>query len=195
MTPVPAATTASAAPDRTADRMADRKAENPGGALRRLGEALSRLLQRVGGLALVVMVGWTVVDVVSRLLFRHPLPGSIDLVESTLVLVVFCGLAEGFRRGEQITVDIFDHAVPPRLLVAMRLLGAVAALAFLGLLAWAVWAPLVDAYRFGDTKPDLPIPIYPLLLAIETGIVVTITATLPSAVRLAVTLIRGGSSS
>lgn len=184
--------------------MTDRTAMKPSAAARpdctagagrapdRILPAISRLLQAAGGLALVLMAGWTVTDIVSRLLFKQPLPGSIDLVEATLVLVVFFGLAEGMRRGEQITVDILDHVVPPRALLAMKLFGDLATIAFLALLAWAVWPPLMDAYQFGDRKPDLPIPIYPLLLAIEAGLLVSVGVTIPAAVRHAVSLIKGG---
>lgn len=190
-----------------APTMADRPAMSPPDAARprsasgrdgvpdRVIPAVSRLLQAAGGLALLLMAGWTVTDIVCRLAFKQPLPGSIDLVEATLVLVVFFGLAEGMRRGEQITVDILDHVVPPRGLLAMKLFGDLATIAFLALLAWAVWPPLMDAYQFGDRKPDLPIPIYPLLLAIEAGLLVSLGVTVPAAVRHAAALARGGKSS
>jgi len=132
-----------------------------------------RLLAGIGALALAAMMLWTMVDIGSRLAFNRPLRGTLDLVEVTLVLVAFLALPECFRRDEQIKVDILDGAAGPRGLAVMRLLGDVATLAFLVLLAESVVQPLADAYRFGDEKPDLPVPIFALLAAIELALVVS----------------------
>lgn len=150
------------------------------GKLRRLDPV--RLLTIGGALALAVMVLWTMVDIGARLAFNKPLHGTLDLVEVTLVLVAFLALPECFRRDEQIKVDLFDTMVRPRTLAAMRLTGEIATLAFLALLAVTLIQPLVDAYRFGDQKPDLPVPIFLLLLAIELALVVSVFVVLGRAV-------------
>lgn len=150
------------------------------GKLRRLDPV--RLLTIAGALALAVMMLWTMVDIGARLAFNKPLHGTLDLVEVTLVLVAFLALPECFRRDEQIKVDLFDTMVRPRTLAAMRLAGEIATLAFLALLAATLIQPLADAYRFGDQKPDLPVPIYLLLLAIELALVVSVCVVLGRAI-------------
>lgn len=141
-----------------------------------------RLLTIAGALALAVMVLWTMIDIGARLAFNKPLHGTLDLVEVTLVLVAFLALPECFRRDEQIKVDLFDTMVRRRTLAAMRLAGEIATLAFLVLLAVTLIQPLADAYRFGDQKPDLPVPIFLLLLAIELALVVSVFVVLGRAV-------------
>ncbi len=141
-----------------------------------------RLLTIAGALALAVMMLWTMVDIGARIIFNKPLHGTLDLVEVTLVLVAFLALPECFRRDEQIKVDLFDAAVGSRTLAAMRLAGEIATLAFLALLAVTLLQPLVDAYRFGDQKPDLPVPIHLLLLAIELALVVSVFVVLGRAI-------------
>lgn len=140
----------------------------------RLVGAASRLLTDVGALSLLVMTLWTVIDVVTRYALAKPLKGSIDLVEATLVLVVFLALAECFQRGEQVTVDVFDHVAGPRTVEFMKLFAALATLAFLILLGYTGLQPFLDALKFGDRKPDLPIPIFWLLGAIEIAIAVSV---------------------
>jgi len=141
-----------------------------------------RLLTIAGALALAVMVLWTMIDIGARLAFNKPLHGTLDLVEVTLVLVAFLALPECFRRDEQIKVDLFDTMVRRRTLAAMRFAGEIATLAFLVLLAVTLIQPLADAYRFGDQKPDLPVPIFLLLLAIELALVVSVFVVLGRAV-------------
>jgi TRAP-type C4-dicarboxylate transport system permease small subunit len=132
--------------------------------------AASRVLTWIGGLALLIMTLWTVTDVVTRYALSKPLKGSIDLVEVTLVLVVFLALPECFLRDEQITVDVVDHMVGPRLVELLKLTGAFATMLFLLILGYTGIQPFLDALQFGDRKPDLPVPIYWLLGTIQVSI-------------------------
>lgn len=134
----------------------------------------SRLLANVSSVALLVMTLWTIVDIVTRYALAKPLSGSIDLVESTLVLVVFLALPECFRRQEQITVDVLDHVVGERAVEYLKLIAALATLLFLVLLGYTGIQPYLDALQFGDRKPELPIPIFLLVGAIEIGVAVSI---------------------
>jgi TRAP-type C4-dicarboxylate transport system permease small subunit len=144
-------------------------------ALGRLDGA-TRWLQGIGIVALFAMMMATVADVVLRGALRSPITGVYDLVESTLVLVVFLGIPQGFLRDEQITVDILDRFVPPGLLRWLKALAALATLLMLVLLAWNMVMPALEAYRFGDKKPDLPIPIFWLWIAMFAGILSSIAA-------------------
>jgi TRAP-type C4-dicarboxylate transport system permease small subunit len=143
---------------------------------RRVFGALCAAMTAIGAVALAVMIAWTVADVTLRAVFNRPIHGTVDLVEAALVLVVFLGLPESFLRREQITVDVLDHAVPRAWLAAMRIAGALAALAFLVLMAMYVVQPMLDTLRFGDKKPDLSIPLFPLVAAIEVSLVASLAA-------------------
>ena len=134
----------------------------------------SRLLSGVGGAALLLMLLWTIVDIVSRYALAKPIRGSIDLVEATLVLVVFLALPECFRAGEQVTVDVIDHVVGERVVGFLKLFAAFATLLFLVLLGVTGIQPFLDALNFGDRKPELPIPIAALLGAIELAIALSV---------------------
>lgn len=137
-------------------------------------DRVTRVLTGVGALALAVMTLWTTVDVITRYALSKPLRGSIDLVEATLVLVVFLALPACFFRGEQVTVDVVDNLLPARAVDVLKLLGAFASMLFLVLLGYTGVQPMLDAWQFGDRKPDLPIPIFVLLGAIELAIAASI---------------------
>lgn len=132
------------------------------GAIAQLGRA-SRLLLYAGTVALAIMMLATTADVVLRATINRPIRGVVDAVEITMLLVVFLGLPDAFLRGEQVTVDVIDHLVPPCVLAVLKVAGAVLSTVFLALLAVNLVQPLIDAYRFGDRKADLPVPLYPLI--------------------------------
>jgi TRAP-type C4-dicarboxylate transport system permease small subunit len=137
-------------------------------------DRVTRWLQGLGVAALFVMMMATVADVVLRSALRSPITGVYDLVESTLVLVVFLGIPQAFLRDEQITVDILDRFVPPRLLLWMKAAAGLATLALLVLLAWNMAMPAFEAYQFDDRKPDLPVPVFWLWIAMYAGILSSI---------------------
>ena len=100
-----------------------------------------------------------------------------------MLLVVFLGLPDAFLRGEQVTVDVIDHLVSPRVLAVLKAIGAVLSTLFLALLVINLIQPLMDAYRFGDTKADLPVPLYPLVALVLVCLVASFIAMLLLTVR------------
>lgn len=142
---------------------------------------LVRALTVVGAVSLAAMMLWTIADVGLRAVAHRALDGTVAIVETLLVLVAFFALADCIARDEMIRVDILDNNVGRRTLDRLRLLGDVATLVFLGLLVFTLLTPLADAWRFGDVKPDVPVPIWTLLAAIEVALV---AATLVVAVRI-----------
>jgi len=131
-------------------------------AIERLGRA-SRLLLYAGTIALAIMMLATTADVVLRATVNAPIRGVVDAVEITMLLVVFLGLPDAFLRGEQVTVDVIDHLVPGQVLAVLKAVGAALSTLFLTLMAINLVQPLLDAWRFGDRKADLPVPLYPLI--------------------------------
>ncbi|MCW5692714.1 MAG: TRAP transporter small permease [Pseudolabrys sp.] len=123
---------------------------------------LARACTVLGAVALAVMMVTTDYDVAARALFRAPLSGAVDVVEMMVLCSAFLGLPEICLRDEQIRVDIVDTLVPPRVLEALKALGLIATIGFMGLLAVNVMRPLHDAWQFGDIKPDTGFPLYPL---------------------------------
>jgi TRAP-type C4-dicarboxylate transport system permease small subunit len=100
----------------------------------------------------------------------------VDAVEITMLLVVFLGLPDAFLRGEQVTVDVIDHLVSARILALLKAAGAILSTVFLALLAINLIQPLIDAYRFGDRKADLPVPLYPLIAIVLASLATSFIA-------------------
>lgn len=138
---------------------------------------LARACTVLGAVALAVMMVTTDYDVAARALFRAPLSGAVDIVEMMVLCSAFLGLPEICLRDEQIRVDIVDTLVPPRVLDALKALGLLATIGFMGLLAFNVMRPLTDAWQFGDIKPDTGFPLYPLYALVLFCLIAAIATT------------------
>ena len=53
------------------------------------------------------------------MLFNSPVRGSYDIVEAMLLIFVFHGMAAGFFGRSNITIDIIDSFIAPRLVTVL----------------------------------------------------------------------------
>ena len=131
---------------------------------------LQRAQLRLAALALIVMMLVTVADVFLRYVFNRPIPGSYDLVESTLVVFVFHGLSAVFLSRQNIQIDLIDSLVGRRAVILLTKLSDLLSIFALGLLGWAMITPALQAYLYGDRKPELGLPIYVLWIFALAGL-------------------------
>lgn len=121
-----------------------------------------RTVTVLGALALLVMMLGTDYDIIARLTINKPLRGVVELVEITVLACAMLGLPESFLRDEQIKIDLVDSILPPKILKIVKLFAIAMTVLFLVILCVNVYQPMLDARRFGDIKPDLGVPVYPL---------------------------------
>jgi TRAP-type C4-dicarboxylate transport system permease small subunit len=142
---------------------------------------LTRWLAAAAALALVIMVLAITIDVVRANLLHRPIKGVFDLVSALLVCVVFLGIPQTFLSQGNVTVDLIDHVLGRRGVLALRAIAGALTIVFLGLLFRHMFAPALDAWQFDDRKPDLGLPIWaiwaPVLLGIGLALVAVIVLT------------------
>jgi len=121
-------------------------------------------------LALIVMMLISVADVLMAKLFSHPITGTYDLVESALVFTVYLGIPATFLNNGNIVVDVVDFFASKATISRLKILAAIASFIFLVLLAWNMLPQAQDAYRFGDKKPELGLPLWVLWIPMLAGV-------------------------
>ena len=134
---------------------------------------LVRICSALSALALVLMMSVTVVDVLMANLFRHPIVGVFDLVETTLVLVVFLGFPATFLANSHIAVDVIDLVTSPANVARLKIVAKLLTFVFLIFLAWQMINPAHDAFKFGERKQELGLPLYILWIPMIFGIAVS----------------------
>lgn len=138
--------------------------------------AVAKVSSVVAAAALAVMVVAIVVDVVMANLFKQPITGTFDLVETTLVIGVFMGFPITFLRNGHIAVDVIDHFVSPAAVARLKWVAAAVSMLFLLFFAWQMASPALDAFKFGERKQELGLPLWVLWIPMILGFVLSAVA-------------------
>lgn len=138
----------------------------------------------ISACALVAMMLATVCDVFMANMFRRPIIGTFDFVESSIVLMVFLGFPATFRDNSHIAVDVVDLFTSPTTINRLKTLGKLCSLIFLAFLAWQMLEPAHDAYKYGERKQELGLPLYvlwiPMIFGIALSAVMALFSMFPS---------------
>ena len=124
---------------------------------------LDGLCGLLAGVALFAIMALTLVDVLGRKLLSQSVPGSLELTEILMVVVIFAAMPLVSLHGEHVVFDSLDALLPGRL---RRLQQAVVDLlvfaALLGL-AWLMWDKAAAMASYGDTTAQLKLPLGPFV--------------------------------
>lgn len=137
-------------------------------ALLRLSRWLEVFSRFIAGIALVSLLGVTVVDVALRFLYRLSdgalslsVVGSVELVSYLMLFALLAAMAANVEKS-QVVVEAFSHGLRDSLkarIAGVYLLGFVV----LGLvLAFGLWDAAASAAAHGETTQDLRLPMAPI---------------------------------
>lgn len=111
------------------------------------------------GLLLSMLLG--VADVAGMQLGR-PIPGALEFTESTMVLVVFGGVAWAQISRAHIRVELLYFNVGKRMRSLMDIITSLAGIVFFGLLIWQGGTEALYSWRIGEaTSGLLNFPLWP----------------------------------
>jgi TRAP-type mannitol/chloroaromatic compound transport system permease small subunit len=141
--------------------------------MQRLGALLSYLALGLLLLGAVGMIGSMVLgvaDVVGTQFFDTPVPGALEVTESTMVLIVFGALAYAQIRRAHIRVELLYTAMSPRTQLFMDLVTHLVGFAFFALLAWQGAGELAYSWEIREaTMGTVRLPLYPARFLLLLG--------------------------
>lgn len=119
-----------------------------------------------GMLLLAPLMAITVADVVGRSLFNKPIPGTFELSEYMLAVIVLLGAAYTQQVKGHVAVDFFTGRCPPR---ARAVLNGLTGAASLFIVAIVVWQGAVAGIDEKSVSDQLRIPQWPFRLLVAAG--------------------------
>ncbi|WP_083194916.1 TRAP transporter small permease [Pararhodobacter sp. CCB-MM2] len=134
-------------------------------ALHRLVSRLADALFALSLIAGVLMMAHVTLDVASRTLFNHPLPGTGEITASYyMIAVAFLPLAWVTLRDEHVTADIFVSALPRAARFVIGVLTDLLIIAYVSAFVWQTWLSAMSRTSRGEVWEILGgfLPVWPM---------------------------------
>ncbi|MBL8317598.1 MAG: TRAP transporter small permease [Burkholderiaceae bacterium] len=138
---------------------------------------MRRMLQTLCGvlaaLALFAIMMLTLVDVSGRKAISQSVPGSLELTELLMVVVIFAGLPLVSLAGEHVVFDSLDPLLPAWLRRLQQTLVDLACAIALAGVAWLMWGKAGQMMEYGDTTAQLKLSKGPFVYGMSVLCLVT----------------------
>lgn len=122
---------------------------------------MNKFIERFCGLlaafALFAIMALTFFDVGGRKLLSNSIPGSLELTELLMVVVIFAALPLVSLRSEHVVFDSLDHYLPDALRKVQRAVMQGLCAAALLALGWLMWQTGNQFLETGETTAQLKI--------------------------------------
>ncbi len=122
----------------------------------------------VAGIFIMMLLGTA--DILGRFVLSRPVPGTYEITESLLILVVFLALAYGESRQQHIRVQLVLDRLPPQARQWLNLLAYGAGAFLFSLIAWKTWQFAMSSWAIREFMPgEAPMPLYPTKFLLPIG--------------------------
>ena len=128
--------------------------------MKRVLDSLCGLLAAVALFAIMVL---TLVDVLGRKLLSQSVPGSLELTEILMVVVIFAALPLVSLHAEHVVFDSLDALMPPWLRRLQQAVVELLCCAALAAVAWLMWDKAAAMAGYGDTTAQLKLGLGPFV--------------------------------
>ena len=151
----------------------------------------TRLYNALGSMAIFCLMCLICGDVIGRYLFSAPIPGVTEIVEMSIVAIVFAQLADATARDRMTRADSLLMAMRTRRPAIARVIDVVAAcfgIALMGILAYGVIPSMMTDFRNGyyvGTAGIFTFPAWPVKAVIALGVILTALQLIVFAIRAA----------
>lgn len=133
----------------------------------------------LASIAAIILALLGTLDVIMITFFNSPIVGVVEFSSMLLVCVLFLGMAEGVRGGENVSVDILVNALKGRARRALVTFNRVCTLLFFLLLAYLGWKLALDSFAKGDVMAGaINFKLWPFKLLAALGATLALIAVL-----------------
>src|SRR6185503_19506323 len=138
-------------------------------------QRLAVVMVLLGSVGLMVSMSICVADVIGINFFDWPVPGALEITESTMVLIVFGALAYTQERRGHIRVEILHGFMSPRIQSLMDVITHFLALVFFVLVFWHSIGELTYSWELQEaTMGTIRFPLYPARTLLTIGVALLI---------------------
>jgi TRAP-type C4-dicarboxylate transport system permease small subunit len=134
-----------------------------------ISDPVARWLNYIAGFFLVAMMVLTGVDVAMRYFMNCPIPGSFEIIQYMMPMVVALGLASCALKEGHVRVDLITSMLPARLQQIMKSTAYLMMSAVFVLITWQSIVRAKGMMASGQYSEVLYLPIYPFVFVVTLG--------------------------
>ena len=133
---------------------------------------LEKLVSVIASVLMFALMMLTVLDVIGRNIFSHPLRGATELTEIALVILTFLLFPVLALTSRHIVADVADVFGSKVLDILQVVLTALLGAMLFALMAWRLWILAGRSSAYGDVTSTFGFPLGPILylVAILAGL-------------------------
>lgn len=125
----------------------------------------------VSGFGTLLIMIIVCADVAGRTLFNAPFHSGVEVSELMLVCLVFLGLAAAQQQKQNYAIDILTQHLPAWLQRGLELVGYVACLAIVVMIAWPSSKQAITSFNRGEAGFGIvPFPVWPARAILALGL-------------------------
>jgi len=132
--------------------------------------AVETVTNFIAALAILGLMLIGVSQILLRKFFNAPMFGYIDLVEQSIALFAFLGIAYCQRYGGHIRMEIVLGTFRGRLLWICEAIGVVLAMVVAAVVMVYSFEHFLRAWELGDTTTDIEFPVWPSKLVVPVSL-------------------------
>lgn len=117
----------------------------------------------LASMALFALMMVTLVDVLGRNFFNHPLPGAIEITEFLLCIVILLSFPLVTLLNQHLVIELFETSLGPRLNKIGTFLSAGLGMGLYAVAARYLWILAARSARNGEITPTLQWPYAPMI--------------------------------
>lgn len=136
--------------------------------LERSVSSIARKFNWVAAAAVIAMMVLTCADVILRF-FRHPIPGTYEMVGLLGTIVVSFSLAHTSVMRGHISVEFVIQKLPKRVQIVIDGINSLLGAALFGLITWQSLLYAKNLMHTGEVSMTLQMPIFPFVYGISIG--------------------------
>ncbi len=131
------------------------------------------LLTVVAGIAALSCMFFISASVGSRYILDYSIPGSLDITQIILVLIIFFPLAYVEEKGGHINITVLYSRFPPKMIEVLKIVSKILALILFGLMAFMSLIGAINSFlqkeaSWGDFAIPLWIPKFFIFIGVAS---------------------------
>ena len=135
-----------------------------------LVENLSRVMDRLAGFCIVLTMLLIVSNIILRVVFKHPLVGTVDFVNILIALTIGLSIAYCAVQDGHIAIEFFLDKMPTSVASVIKLIINFIALIFWGFVTWYMLGFAQSMNANGQVAATSQIPLSPVAYIIALGL-------------------------